>query len=238
METGIFIAAFVMGALGSFHCIGMCGPLAIALPVQQPGIHQRFIATLLYNGGRVITYSLFGLVAGLAGESFSFFGMQQWLSIAAGAAIALMVILPRLFPATFGNVQLAGGFFIRLRQSFGRLFFKKNQSALFVIGLMNGLLPCGLVYLAIAGATATGSVPAAMLFMAAFGLGTLPMMWSISFWGQVIGMGMRQKIRKAYPYMMVVMACLLMLRGMGLGIPYISPAGVPGKTALQCHPSH
>ena len=234
METGIFIAAFVMGALGSFHCIGMCGPLAIALPVQQPGLQHRFIATLLYNAGRVLTYSTFGLAAGAVGESFSFFGWQQWLSIVAGAGIAAMVILPRLFPVQFGKISLTNGFFSRLRQAFGQLFFKKNQSALFAIGVLNGLLPCGLVYLAIAGATATGNIPQAVLFMAAFGLGTLPVMWSIAFWGQVIGMGLRMKIRKAYPYMMVVMACLLMLRGMGLGIPYISPAAVHGKAAIHC----
>lgn len=234
METGIFIAAFVMGALGSFHCIGMCGPLAIALPVHQPGLQQRFIATLLYNAGRITTYSLFGLVAGAIGESFSFFGWQQWLSVIAGASIAAMVILPRLFPAQLGKINLTSGFFSKLRHAFGQLFFKKNQSTLYAIGVLNGLLPCGLVYLAIAGATATGNVPQAMLFMAAFGLGTLPVMWSIAFWGQLIGIQVRMKIRKAYPYMMVVMACLLMLRGMGLGIPYISPASVQGKAAIHC----
>jgi sulfite exporter TauE/SafE len=234
METGIFIAAFIMGALGSFHCIGMCGPLAIALPVHQPGLQGRFTATLLYNSGRVVTYSLFGLVAGAVGESFSFFGWQQWLSIVAGATIAAMIILPRLFPAQLGNISLPTRFFGKLRQAFGQLFFKKNQSALFAIGLLNGLLPCGLVYLALAGATATGNIPGAVIFMAAFGLGTLPVMWSIAFWGQVIGISLRRKIRKAYPYMMITMACLLMLRGMGLGIPYISPATERGKAAIHC----
>lgn len=164
----------------------------------------------------------------------SLFGFQQWLSIIAGAAILLLVIIPKLFPAQFKNVHIAGNFFQQIRHTFGQLFFKKNQSTLFAIGFLNGLLPCGLVYLAIAGATATGDVLNAILFMAAFGLGTLPVMWSIAFWGNFIGIQLRQKIRAAYPYMMMLMACLLILRGMGLGIPYISPVADEGKKIINC----
>ena len=130
--------------------------------------------------------------------------------------------------------MFGGRFFEKLRQTFGKLFFKKSQSTLFAIGFLNGLLPCGMVYLAIAGATATGSLSGSIVFMAAFGLGTLPVMWSIAFWGNFIGVQVRQKIRAAYPYMMMLMACLLILRGMGLGIPYISPAEVAGKKTISC----
>lgn len=232
IETAI--AAFAMGVIGSFHCVGMCGPLALALPLKDDNLHSKFIGALLYNSGRIVTYSLFGVLAGLLGKSVSLFGFQQWLSIMAGSAILLLLILPRLFPAQFKNVHVAGNFFQRIRHTFGQLFFKKNQSTLFAIGFLNGLLPCGLVYLALAGATATGDILNAAIFMAAFGAGTLPVMWSIAFWGNFIGVRVRQKIRAAYPYMMMLMACLLILRGVGLGIPYLSPVADADKKIINC----
>lgn len=226
--------AFAIGVIGSFHCIGMCGPLALALPLKDNSLFSKFTGALLYNSGRIVTYSLFGLAAGSIGQSFSFFGFQQWLSIAAGSVIVLLVILPRLFPSAFKNTNIAGAFFEKLRHTFGQLFFKKNQSTLFAIGFLNGLLPCGLVYLAMAGATATGNITTATLFMAAFGAGTLPVMWSIAFWGNFINVNIRHHIRKMYPYMMMLMACLLILRGMGLGIPYISPVENNTKKISCC----
>jgi len=234
MQTSIAITGWIMGALGSFHCIGMCGPLALALPANTTGWQQHFTATLLYNAGRVVTYSMFGLLAGLVSAGFSLFGWQQAISLTAGIIIAAMILLPRLFPAQLGSFNPGQRFFSRLRNIFGQLFFKNNRSAFFAVGLLNGMIPCGMVYLAMAGATATGTILNAVLFMAAFGLGTLPVMWSIAFWGQVMHAGIRSNIRKAYPYLMGIMACLLMLRGMGLGIPYISPSKEQSKTAIHC----
>ena len=126
-------------------------------------------------------------------------------------------------------------FFTKLRMELGRLFTQKNHSSLFVIGLLNGLLPCGLVYMAVAGAIAAADVGKSVLFMAAFGLGTLPIMWSIAFFGNYVGQPFRQKIRRVYPYMMTLMACLLILRGMGLGIPYVSPKiNVEKASVVEC----
>ena len=230
----IAIAAFTMGIIGSFHCIGMCGPLALALPLSDQSIHSKFMGALLYNSGRIVTYSLFGLVAGLLGKSFALVGFQQALSIVLGAAIILLVIIPKLFPGSFKQVNITTRFFQQLRRVFGQLFFKKNQSTLFAIGFLNGLLPCGLVYLAIAAATAAGDISNSVIFMAAFGLGTLPIMWSIAFWGNFIGINIRQKIRAAYPYMMLLMACLLIIRGLGLGIPYLSPVADMNKKIISC----
>jgi sulfite exporter TauE/SafE len=119
----------------------------------------------------------------------------------------------------------------------GQLFLKKNYQSLFMIGLLNGLLPCGLIYMAVAGAIASADPFKSAFFMAAFGLGTLPVMWSVSFFGNYIGIGLRQKIRKAYPIMMALMACLLIVRGLGLGIPYISPTLNNHSNAIQmCYP--
>ncbi len=224
----LILAAFSIGALGSFHCIGMCGPLALSLPLSgNPG--SKFIGAFLYNAGRVVTYAVFGLLFGLIGQSAALFGWQQWVSILAGLVILLFILLPKNMGKKSSSI--VNRFFEYLRAVLGQLFFKKTKSSLFVIGLLNGLLPCGLVYMAVAGAIATGDVLHSVVFMASFGLGTLPVMWSVAYFGNFISLSIRQKIRKMYPYMMTIMACLLIIRGLGLGIPYLSPLSpsVQGK---------
>jgi sulfite exporter TauE/SafE len=230
----MIIAAFMMGLLGSFHCVGMCGPIALSLPLNHDGDWGKFSGALFYNSGRVITYSAFGFIFGIIGKSVALFGYQQWLSVILGLLIIFFIIVPkRLF--SFRNQNFILIFFGRLRSALGKLFLKKNFSSLFSIGLLNGLLPCGLVYMAAAVAVSTGDVANSMIFMTFFGLGTLPMMWSIAFFGNCVSIGIRQKIRKAYPYMMTLLACLLILRGMGLGIPYISPkANLEKKVDINC----
>jgi len=220
----LLIAAFTMGLLGSFHCVGMCGPLALSLPLKDERLVSKFSGALLYNAGRIVTYAVFGLAFGLLGKSVAFFGYQQWLSILMGVAILVFIILPKRITSN-KNIHAVVSFFEALRSMLGKLFFRKSYSSLFSIGLLNGLLPCGLVYMAVAGAVATGDIRSSVLFMAFFGLGTLPVMWSIAFFGNYVSIGLRKNIRKAYPYMMMLMACLLILRGMGLGISYVSPKG-------------
>lgn len=230
----LIVAAFIMGLLGSFHCVGMCGPLALSLPLSTNTAWSKCSGAFLYNAGRIITYSVFGLVFGLIGKSASFFGYQQWLSILLGVLIIFFVILPKRISA-FNNKNFITVFFEKIRSGLGDLFSRKNYSSLFFIGILNGLLPCGLVYMAAAGAVATGDITNSILFMAFFGLGTLPIMWSLAFFGNYVSIGIRQKIRRAYPYMMMMMGCLLILRGMGLGIPYISPGmKAEKKNIIEC----
>ncbi len=236
--TSLFIAAFIMGCIGSVHCLGMCGPLALSLPVVTNNHTSRFFSTLLYNAGRIFTYAWLGAIFGLVGMSFAFFGYQQWLSVILGITIIFFIILPKNKFASSNNNTLIR-FFGNIRTSLGRLFSKRNYHSVFFIGLLNGLLPCGLVYIAIAGAVSTASVIKSSLFMAAFGLGTLPVMWSIAFLGSSINMNIRLKIRKMYPYVMFLMAVLLIIRGLGLDIPYMSPALNQDqsnvKQAIICH---
>ena len=228
----LIIAAFTMGLIGSFHCVGMCGPLALSLPINSDSFWSKFSGALLYNAGRIVTYSMFGFVFGVIGKSFALFGFQQWLSVMLGVIIILFIVLPKHITG-FKKKNFVLNFFEQLRSSLGQLFFKKNSSSLFSIGLLNGLLPCGLVYMAAAGAVATGDIASSIFFMAFFGLGTLPIMWSVTFFGNYVSISIRQKIRKAYPYMMMLMACLLILRGMGLGIPYVSPKVAKGEKVMQ-----
>lgn len=219
----LFVVAFMVGIVGSFHCVGMCGPLALALPLSNNSFTAKITGAFIYNAGRIITYAVFGLLFGLIGQTAALFGFQQWLSVVTGTLILLFILVPKKYKMQAVAANYTNGYFAKIRMQLGRLFSQKNNASLFVIGLLNGLLPCGLVYMAVAGAIAAGSMAASILFMAAFGLGTLPVMWSIAFFGNYMGISLRQKIRRVYPYMMALMACLLILRGMGLGIPYVSP---------------
>lgn len=210
-------AAIVLGLLGSFHCVGMCGPIALALPVHnKPSLVKNGLIAL-YNLGRIMTYTVFGMAAGAIGESFAMAGLQQGLSIAIGVVLLVSVFLP------FKNSMSGYGFFLWVKTAFNRVFSKGTRSSLFVVGLLNGLLPCGLVYVGIAGAAATGDFAQGALFMAAFGLGTAPMMFALPGIGSSLSVSSRSRIRKATPLLVTAMALLLILRGLNLGIPYVSP---------------
>jgi sulfite exporter TauE/SafE len=223
-------AALTLGFLSSFHCIGMCGPIALALPLDRSSKARAAAGTLLYNVGRMLTYSVLGLFMGFIGQGAAFAGYQNILSIVLGSIVLLFLLIPRL-PAMLqpaGMQRLIG----RLKEPIRKLFGVHSMRSLFLIGVLNGLLPCGMVYLGIAGAVATGSAVKGSLFMAAFGLGTLPAMALVSLAKNYINVRFRDTIRKMVPVMVGVMAVLLIMRGLNLGIPYISPKIV--KTEAGC----
>jgi len=225
-----------IGALGSFHCIGMCGPIALALPVHGGTWWHKTSSVLLYNLGRAFTYAFMGLIFGLLGKSFSVFGLQQWLSIIAGVLILFL-----LFFNHFSLTQNTpfGGFNRIVKEQLGHfLRGDKTPSTFLAIGLLNGWLPCGLVYVAIASALAMGSPAGGALLMFAFGLGTLPVMASLMVFGKFISLKVRAGINRAVPYFIGFMAVLLILRGLNLGIPYVSPSYNAEEDCVEncCHP--
>lgn len=217
------LTAIVLGLMGSFHCVGMCGPIVISLPLNNTNWFTRIFGSLLYNIGRAITYALMGAVFGILGEGFQLGGFQRWISIIMGVLMILAVLFPALFKSSGKLDKYLYGYNARLKKRFGVLFNKRSYSSLLIIGLLNGLLPCGLVYMALAGAIATGGVASGALFMFIFGLGTLPMLLALSLVGNVVSGSMKSSINKLIPYVIVVIGILFILRGMNLGIPFISP---------------
>ncbi len=217
------IAAFTLGFLGSFHCIGMCGPIALALPLSSSSKWARVLGALLYNLGRSFTYAVFGIVFGLLGKSFVIAGFQQSISIFLGVLILIIVLFPERSMSRFQFSGKLYNLINKLKSKFTHLFSQKNYYSLFLIGLLNGLLPCGLVYLGVIGAIATGDAIQGALFMVLFGLGTLPAMFSLALISNQISISFRTKIRKAVPFFVSAMAVLLILRGLNLGVPYVSP---------------
>ena len=216
-------SAFLIGLFGSFHCIGMCGPIALALPVQNDSRFNLITGRLLYNIGRAITYAAIGLLFGLVGQSLSLAGLQQSVSIIAGVLILLMVLLPSSISQKLYLLKPAYGFTNFLKRKFRTLLRKKSIASTFMIGLLNGFLPCGLVYIAVAGAIATGGYIDGAVYMFVFGIGTLPIMLAVSLAGNFISLNVRKRINKMIPAFMIVLAFLFILRGMNLGIPYVSP---------------
>lgn len=213
-------AALSLGLVTSLHCIGMCGPLALALPVVGKNRSSYVVGRLLYNLGRAVTYAGMGAIIGVVGKSFAMGGLQRWVSVAAGVLLIAGMLFYRA-----GVLEKLGLFkvFSALQGLWARNFHHRGFTGLFLLGLINGLLPCGPVYVALAAAAATGTIATSAAFMFIFGLGTLPMMLAVSLAGNLIQKPMRLRLQKLMPILAIVIAFLLILRGLGLGIPYISP---------------
>ncbi|OFX53925.1 MAG: hypothetical protein A2066_03745 [Bacteroidetes bacterium GWB2_41_8] len=218
-----FITPLTIGLIGSFHCIGMCGPIVVALPLKKHNLISKIAGAVLYNSGRVITYSILGILFGLLGQGIHMAGFQQWTSILLGIAMIISVLFPFVFreKITIGN--LFTGFSARLITRLRKLFTDRSYFSLLMIGLLNGLLPCGLVYVAIAGAIGSGTVLSGAIFMMLFGIGTIPLLLVATLASDAIGQRVRSKMQKVVPYFVFLLGVLFILRGMSLGIPFISP---------------
>jgi uncharacterized protein len=211
--------AFLLGLVGSFHCATMCGPLLLALPMSGTTRNSWMVGRLLYNLGRIATYGLLGAIFGLVGHTLALAGLQSWVSLSAGAAILIGLALSFRFaiqaPA-FRGVSW-------LKSAFGRLLQRRTFPSLFLLGAINGLLPCGLVYAACAGAIASGHFFDAVAYMVAFGAGTLPMMLGLTMAGRKLQLAVGSKFQRLIPVSLALTAVLLLCRGLSLGIPYLSP---------------
>lgn len=225
-----------MGLLGSVHCIGMCGPLVMALPISQMNPIQKVLATILYHIGKITTYGLLGVVVGVFGKQIPFYNVQQHLSIVIGSLMLVYVLwVFYLHPKRKLGFLKIDWLQKPIIAALGKLFKQNNVGSFLLIGFLNGLLPCGMIYLALGSAWANQSALQSGLFMVLFGLGTLPALLMVAFGGQLMGFAFRQKIQKALPYMLFSMGVLLILRGMNLGIPYISPMIENGASVAACH---
>lgn len=231
-------AGFVLGILGSFHCLGMCGPIAIAIPHRSTTKLGVAAESLVYNFGRVVTYTLMGLLLGMFGAPLRLAGFQEYVSIATGVVMLLILIIPRKYYQGINDYRILNRLVSKLKNKFQQFFKSKSILSLFTLGLLNGLLPCGLVYIALAGSFASGGVVESGLYMAAFGFGTVPMMAALYFSKNLLSINFRTKLTKSIPYGVAVVAILMILRGMSLGIPLISPQ-LPDKVLSEapacCH---
>ncbi|HLV47040.1 MAG TPA: sulfite exporter TauE/SafE family protein [Flavobacterium sp.] len=217
------LSAFLFGILSSLHCIGMCGPIAMMLPVSRTNKVERATQLMIYHLGRIFTYGFLGGLFGWLGRGLFIAGLQQKLSIILGVLMIVYVLIPKnKFPKiSFLNplYQLVN----KAKKTMGTHFQKKDSSSFFLIGLLNGFLPCVMVYTALFGATATQNPLNGMLYMMLFGAGTIPLMSVITYIANLISVRLREKILKAVPFFVIILGVLFVIRGMGLDIPFLSP---------------
>lgn len=232
----MFWLAFLTGFLGSLHCIGMCGAIVMALPKSTGKFGKWLIGRLLYNSGRITTYGILGVIVGILGHGIKIAGFQQWLSIIMGVAILIALFFSYSLEQQIVKIPILDKFFFRLKQNLGKLLAINSHSSLYSIGLLNGLLPCGFVYLGLAGAMNSGCWECGGKYMLLFGLGTLPALLGFSFVMQFIPKNFFNS-SLIFRSMMVIFAFMLITRGLNLGIPFLSPnmnaiasGGVP-----HCH---
>ncbi|MGM8363237.1 sulfite exporter TauE/SafE family protein [Flavobacterium sp. ARAG 55.4] len=227
--------ALIFGLLSSFHCIGMCGPIAMMLPVDQRNPAKKVTQIITYHLGRITAYASIGLVFGLLGKGFFIAGMQQRLSIIIGVLMIIVIVIPEKTFAKYNFSKPVFRLISKLKQILGSQFKKKSYQSLFTIGLLNGFLPCGMVYVALFGAIAMQNSSLGVLYMVLFGLGTVPLMSSVLYLKSFLSLGVRNRIQKAIPYVVVLIGVLFILRGLGLGIPYVSPSTV--SLFVQANPN-
>jgi sulfite exporter TauE/SafE len=229
--------AFLFGLISSFHCIGMCGPIALMLPVDRTNQTKKVIQIITYHSGRLSAYALIGLVFGLLGKGLFLAGIQQKLSIFIGVLMIVVILIPERVVARYNFSKPVFIFISKIKTSLGKQFKDKSYKSLFTIGLLNGFLPCGMVYVALFGAIAMQSESFGVLYMILFGLGTVPMMSSIVYLKSFLTIPIRNKIQKVIPFVAIIIGILFIFRGLGLGIPYISPSDMSlfVQATPNCH---
>lgn len=229
----MLLSALTFGLLGSFHCVGMCGPIAFMLPVDRSNNVKKISQIFIYHFGRLFAYSLIGLLFGFIGKGLYLFGLQQQLSIVIGILMIVIVLIPY---KTFNKYNFSKPLYkliSKVKNALGKELKKKSPDTFLTIGFLNGFLPCGLVYMALFGSLASGDVLQGSLYMFLFGIGTIPLMTTAIYFGNFLSGKVRQHIRKAIPVAVVCIGLLFILRGLGLGIPYVSPSPVSEEVSAS-----
>ncbi|NNG11254.1 MAG: sulfite exporter TauE/SafE family protein [Arenibacter sp.] len=233
----MLLSAVIIGLMGSFHCVGMCGPIAFMLPVDRHNPTKKLLQVFLYHVGRLTSYGILGLIFGFLGKGLYVFGLQQKLSIIIGVLMITIILIPH---KTFSQYNLSKPIYSilsNIKNRLGKELKKKTPDTFLTIGLLNGLLPCGLVYMALFGSMATANPWTGALYMALFGVGTIPLMTAAVYFSSFLKGGTKKTVQRLIPIIVVIIGLLFILRGLGLGIPYISPEPVMEVVSSQidCH---
>lgn len=231
----MFFTAFTIGLLGSLHCVGMCGPIALALPRGEQSTFERVQNVLLYNLGRILTYTFLGIFIGLISQGLFLAQVQKGFSIGLGVFLLLVAIFSINVESRLLKNDWISRFYWYLKVQLNRLIGTNRTLAHFKIGVLNGFLPCGLVYMAIVGALAVESWTGSIVYMLLFGLGTVPLMLATALAGKVISVNFRNMLKKAYPVFIIGFAILLIVRGLNLEIPATMEILISMKNEILCH---
>ena len=215
----------------------MCGPIAMMLPVDRSNEAKKVTQIITYHIGKLTAYGLLGLIFGILGRSFYLAGMQQQLSIIVGVLMILVALIPEKVFAKYNFSKPVYRIITKVKSSLGQQFKNKSYKSLFTIGLLNGFLPCGMVYVALFGAIAMQSVSLSVLYMILFGIGTIPMLTIVVYVSNLMSFSFRGIMQKAIPLVAVLIGMLFIIRGLGLDIPYLSPSNMSlfVQPEANCH---
>lgn len=220
----MLFSALFFGLISSLHCIGMCGPIAMMLPVDHKNPTKKTLQILTYHFGRLTAYGFLGLAFGLLGKGLFIAGFQQNISIAVGVLMIIIAIVPEKVFAQYNFSKPIYKVISSIKSSLGNQFKRKTFDALFSIGFLNGLLPCGLVYAALFGAIAMQNEVLGVAYMLLYGIGTIPLMSVVVYASGFMSIPLRSKLQRIIPIITIGIGILFILRGLSLGIPFISPA--------------
>ncbi|SCY07404.1 sulfite exporter TauE/SafE family protein [Flavobacterium caeni] len=221
----MWVSAILLGLISSLHCIGMCGPIAMMLPVSRnPG--KKTLQLLTYHFGRILAYATIGLIFGTLGRGFHLAGWQQYLSIFAGVGMLLVAFVPERQLARYNFSKPLYRLLSKIKSALGQRLRNPSFTSLLTIGLLNGFLPCAMVYAALFGALASDSIVASVGFMTLYGIGTIPLMTTVVYLQQWLTHPLRQRIQKVIPYALACLGILFVLRGLGLDIDHVSPSAL------------
>jgi sulfite exporter TauE/SafE/copper chaperone CopZ len=221
---------FVVGLLTSLHCIAMCGGINLSQCVTGKfGGDSKNIAklkpSLLYNAGRVISYTLIGGIVGALGSVISFSGWAKGI-VAVFAGIMMLIMglnMLNVFPALRRLNP-------RMPKIFRRLAGQKASRGPFIVGLLNGLMPCGPLQAMQLYALGTGSIIVGAASMFFFSLGTVPLMFGLGAISSFLSGNFTRKMMKTSAVLVMVLGIIMLNRGLGLsGISVF--ASSPGTTA-------
>lgn len=220
-------AALTTGIIGSLHCVGMCGPLAMALPIGRLPRPKRGLALGLYHTGRITAYAGLGLIMGTVGQGLLLAGLQRPVSIAAGLFLLFWTGMNwGKFPGL--TTSRATRWVV---QPMTRFLQNPTVPAFAGLGFLNGLLPCGFVYVALTGAIATGNSATGAVYMGLFGLGTVPALLTVRFLPHLFPAAVRRRFTVLMPVVTVGLALLLLVRG--VYIPTVTDK--TGREIPVCH---
>lgn len=230
-------SAFIFGLISSLHCIGMCGPIAMMLPVNKSNPAEKVIQILIYHIGRLTAYASLGLIFGLLGRGFYMAGIQQQLSIAVGILMIVIVVVPEREFMKYNFSKPVYRLLSKIKSNLGNQFKRKSPDAFFTIGLLNGFLPCGLVYAALFGAIAMQNLTLSVTYMILYGIGTIPMMSAVVYLSNLLSIPVRNKLQKIIPIVVIFIGIMFIFRGLGLDIAYLSPSvtNLFVKANASCH---
>lgn len=231
MELTLLFAALALGFASGFHCIGMCGPIALSLGLTKKQATNYYLQNLTYQFGRIVTYAFLGAVLGIVGQGFELAGFQQYLTVGVGVVLIVMALFSFGGKDFASKIPFFSTFLFKIKKNLGKILQKADYRSRFTTGVLNGFLPCGMVYMALTASLAAGGIWQGAVFMALFGFGTLPFMFAVVLAGNLMTAAFRIKILKFVPVMMVVLGGLFVVRGLEMGIPYLSPK----KESLQIH---